>query len=103
MLAVGYSCHEDLLPDHAFVSHEITCQGRDHVVTIRSGEGVLVVVNVHLEPDLVMKDLRESLRRTSHHWPRHHEALGVIIGDFNICEPEEGREIQRQESNLHRR
>ena len=29
--------HKDLLPDHAIVSHEITCQGRDHVVTIRSG------------------------------------------------------------------
>ena len=25
------------------------------------------------------------------HWPLYPEALGVITGDFNICEPEEGR------------
>ena len=33
-----------------------------------------MAVNVHVEPD-----------------PRYPEALGVIIGDFNICEAEEGR------------
>ena len=37
---------EDLLPDHAFVSHEIPRQGRDHVVTRRAGEGVFVIENV---------------------------------------------------------
>ena len=35
--------------------------------------------------------LRERLRRISLHWPRYPEAFGVIIGDSNICEPEEGR------------
>ena len=93
--------HKDILPGHAFVSHEITCQGRDHIVTMRSGEGVLVIVNVHFEPHLVMRYLRERLRRVSLHWPRNPEALGVI-GDFNICEPEEGR-FNGQEPDLHRR
>ena len=51
--------HKNILPDHATVSHEITCQGRDHMVTMRSDEGVLVVVSVHFEPDLVSRDLRE--------------------------------------------
>ena len=83
--------HKSLLPDHAVVSHEITCQGRDRIATTRFGESALVIVNVHFEPDLVLRDLRERLHRISLHWPRHPEALGVIIGDFNICEPEEGR------------
>ena len=83
--------HKNLLPDHAIVSHEITCQGRDHIVTIRSGEGVLVIVSVHFEPDLVLWDLRGRLHRISLLWPRYPEALGVIIGEFNIREHEEGR------------
>ena len=38
-----------------------------------------------------MRGLRGRLRRISLHWPRFPETLGVIIGDFNICELEEGR------------
>ena len=83
--------HENLLPDGAVVNHVTTCQGRDHIVTIRSGEGVLVIVNVHFEPDLEIRDVRERLRRISLHRSRFPEDLRVIIGDFNICEPEEGR------------
>ena len=41
--------HKNLLPDGAIVSHMTTCQGSDHIVTIRSGEGVLVVINIHFE------------------------------------------------------
>ena len=83
--------HKNLLPDGAVVNHTTTWQERDHIVTIRSGEGVLVIVNVHVEPDLVLRDLHERRRLISLHWPRYPEALGVIIGDFNVCEPEEGR------------
>ena len=60
-------------------------------MTIRSGGSVMVIVNVHFEPDLILRDLPERLRRVSPHWPRYPEAFGVIIGDFHICEPEEGR------------
>ena len=66
--------HESLLPDGGIVTHMITCQGRDHMVTLHSGGSVLVVVNVHFEQ-----------------WPCYPGALGVITGDFNNCEPEEGR------------
>ena len=38
----------------------------------------MVIVNVHFEPDLLFRDLRERLRPISPHWPRY-------------CEPEEGR------------
>ena len=82
---------EDLPPDLAVVTHEITRQGRDHIVRIQSGESALVVINVHFEPDLTLRNLRERLRRIAFHWPRCPEGLGVIIRDFKICEPEEGR------------
>ena len=85
------------LPENVVVTHEITCQGRKHIVRIRSGECVLVVINVHFEPDLILRDLRERLRRIVFRWPRYLEGFGVITGDFNPCEPEEGR------FNLHRR
>ena len=81
---------EHILPDHASVTHDITCQGRDHIVRIQSGESVLVIINVHFEPDLILRNLRERLRRIPFHWPRYPEGLGMIIVDFNICEPEEG-------------
>ena len=50
----------------------------------------MVVVNV-LEPEVVLKDPREKVRLISLHWPRHTKSFGVIIGDFNIQELEEGR------------
>ena len=46
---------KNLLPENVVVTHEITCQGRDHIVRIRSGESFLVVINVHLEPDLILR------------------------------------------------
>ena len=38
--------HKNLLLDGAIVTHVVTCQGRDHIVTIQSGDRNLVVVNV---------------------------------------------------------
>ena len=83
--------HKDILLDEALVTHTVTCQGRDHIVSIRSGCRSLVVVDVHFEPELTLKSQSERLRLITHHWPLHPEAIGVIPGDFNICEPEEGR------------
>ena len=62
------------------VTFVVTCQGRDHTV------------NIHLEPDLALRNLRERPRLITPHWPLYSEALGVITeDDFSICEPEEGR------------
>ena len=74
----------------AIFTHVTTCQRRDHIVTVKSGDCVLVVVNVHFELDLVLRNLHERLHRIPLHWPRYPEVLAVIIGDLNICEPEEG-------------
>ena len=73
--------HEDILPGDAIVTHVVACQGRNHIVNIRSGCRSVVVVNVHFEPELTMRSLRERLR--------HHPTM--IMGDFHIGEPEEGR------------
>ena len=56
-------------------------------VTISSQKdraNVLVVINVHFEPDLILRDLRGRLRRIVFHWPRYPEGFRMIIGDFNI-------------------
>ena len=53
--------HKSLLPNGAIVTHVITCQGCDHIVTIHSGGSVLVVVYVHFEPVLTLRSLRERL------------------------------------------
>ena len=48
-------------------------------------------MNVHFETGLTMRRLRERLRLITPHWPSHPNAVGIILSDFNICEPEEGR------------
>ena len=77
-----------LLPDDAVVTHVVTCQGRDTLWTYGQS---LVIVNVLLEPELTLRGLRGRLRLVTPHWPRYPDAIGVIMEDFNICEPEEGR------------
>ena len=83
--------HKDLLPEDATVTHAITCQGCDHIVNVLSRLKNLVVENVRFEPELTLRRLRERLRLITPHWPLYPHAIGIIMGDFNICEPEEGR------------
>ena len=70
-------------------------------MTIESGDCVLVLVNVHSESDLALRSLRGRLRLVARRWPWYPGAIGVIIGDLNLFESEEGRS-QRLEPNLHR-
>ena len=51
--------HKNLVPEGANVTHVVPCQGRDHIVKIQSGDRNLVVVNIHFEPDLTLRNLRE--------------------------------------------
>ena len=53
------SIQKDLLPDEAMVTYVITCHGRDHIVNIRSRCRILVIANVHFEPELTPRSLRE--------------------------------------------
>ena len=83
--------HIDLLPEEAIVTHLTTCQGRDHFVNIQSGRHNFVIVNVHFEPELTLTQLRGRLRLIHPHWPAYPSGVGIILGEFNICDPEEGR------------
>ena len=87
----GICIHRNLLPEEALLTHLITCHGRDHLVSIRSERHSLVIVNVHFEPELTLRQLRGRLRLINPHWPSYPNAVGIILGDFDICDPEEGR------------
>ena len=87
----AFCIHRDLLPEEAIVSHVITCQGRDHLVNTQSGRRNLVIVNVDFEPELTLWHLRGRLRLIHPHWLAYRSGVGIILGDFNICDPEEGR------------
>ena len=77
--------HRDLLPEGAIVSHVITCQGRDHLVSIQSGRHNLVIINVHFERELTLRQLRGRLRLIHPHWPAYPSGVGII------CDTEKGR------------
>ena len=81
-----FCIHKDLLLEGAIVSHVITCQGRDHVVNILSVCKYLVIVIVHFELELTRRRSRERLCLFTPHWPPYPNAVGIIMGDFNICE-----------------
>ena len=81
--------NKELLPEDAIVTHMITCQGRDYIVSRQSGRQSLVIDNVHFESELTLWRLRQRLRLITPHWPSYPNAVGIILEDFNICEPEE--------------
>ena len=82
---------EHILPDHSIVTHEMTFQGRDHIVRIHCGASLLVVINCILS----LTCLHERPSRIVFYQSRYPEGFGMIIGDFNNCEPEEVRFIVR--------
>ena len=65
--------------------------GRDHLITLRAANRLLMIANVHLEPGSNLTHLRGRLHASHGHWPRYPDGVGILIGDFNTCEPEEGR------------
>ena len=91
--------HRDLL-EEAIVTHVVSCQGRDHLLNIRSGRHSLVIVNVRFEPQLTLNQLRGRLCIIHPHWPAYPCGVGVILGDFNICDPEEGSPMATRERLL---
>ena len=50
-----------------------------------------MLANVHFKPTSTLRELRVRLRTTYAHWPMYPVGLGVLTGDINICDPEEGR------------
>ena len=58
-------------------------------MNIQSGRHNLVFINVHFEPELTLRQLRGRLSLIQAHWPTYPSGVGTILGDFNICDPEE--------------
>ena len=83
--------HMDLLPEEVLVTHLITCHGPRDLVNIQSERHSFVIINVHIEPDLTPRQLRDRLHLIHQHWPAYPNGVGVILGDFNICDPDNGR------------
>ena len=73
------------------IHSDVACHGRDHLVNIQSGRHNLVIVNVHFEPELTLRQLRRRLHLIHPHWPSYPNGVGLILVDFNTCDPEEGR------------
>ena len=48
-------------------------------------------VNVHFEPELTLRQLRHRLHLIHPRWPSYPNGVGIILGDFSICDPQEGR------------
>ena len=70
--------HKDLLSEYAIVTHVVTCQSRDHLVNIRSGQHSLVIVNVHFEPELTSRQLRGRFGIIHPHWPAYPRGVGLF-------------------------
>ena len=79
------------LPDNENAGGSAICIHRNHFVNIRSGQHSLDIINVHFEPELTLSQLRGTLCIVHTHWLAHHRGVGVILGHFNNCDPEEGR------------
>ena len=76
--------HMDLLPDDDIVTHVVTCQGRDHLVKIRSGRHSLVIEHVHFEPELTLWQLRVRLSLIHPHWPAYPRGVGFFFWRFEL-------------------
>ena len=80
------SLDRTFLKTRRFYSNATPC-----IVSIQSEWAKLVIVNVHFEPELTVRRLRERPRLIVPHWPSYPNAVSFILGDFNVCDPEEGR------------
>ena len=74
-----------LLRDGCILHQETTHIDRNHMITMTSGSGLLMLANEHFEPNSTLRERRVRLRtilRTT-----CAAGLGVLIGDLNICDP----------------
>ena len=69
--------HKDLLREDSIETHMITHEGRDHIVNMTSGRKRLVIVNVHYEPELILRRSRGKLRFIAPHWPSYPNVVGI--------------------------
>ena len=81
----------DIFGSGTTVEHEDTFPGRDHLVRIRQLDCSCTVITFHYQPEGTLQELRRRLRAAAALWPTYTDGMGFLVGDFNICDPAEGR------------
>ena len=90
-----------LLRGGCVLQHQITRVGQDHLITLSSEIGLFMHANVHFRPNSTLGELRPRLHAIHAHWPVYPAGVGVLIGDLNICDPEEGRFCEASQTFSH--
>ena len=80
------------------IEQEETFPGRDHLVRIWQVGDSCTVINLHYQPEGTLQELRRRLRAAAALWPTHPDGAGNLVGDFNICDPAEGRLNSRNQT-----
>ena len=60
------------------------------MVRITAFQSCLLVVNVHLEPNTTIRELRRRVEWLRALWPSFRHGLGILTGGPNNCEADEG-------------
>ena len=81
----------DILGTGTTIEHEDIFPGRDHLLRIRHLDCSCTVINLHYQPEGTLQELRRRLRAAAALWPTYTYGIGFLVGDFNICDPAEGR------------
>ena len=68
-----------------------TWQGRGHFVNCRFGRDIAFFVNVQFEFEIYLRQFAGRLSDIHPYWLAYPSGVGIILGDFNICDLEEGR------------
>ena len=58
------------------------------MLSTQSRRQSLVIVNVYFKPELALRQLRDRLLLINPYWPSYPNAVGIILADFNIWDPE---------------
>ena len=83
-------CLHSQKPEEAIVQHVVTCLCRDSLVNIRSGRHDLNCQRPS-RASTCLSAIRGRLRLIHPHWHAYPTGVGIVLGDFNICDPDEGR------------
>ena len=59
--------------------------------TYNLGDTTSLLSTSNFEPELTLRQSRRRLNLIHPQWPSFPNGVGIILGDFNICDPEEGR------------
>ena len=89
---------KDILGPGTTIEHEEIFPGGDHLVRFRQLDCSCTVINLHYQPEGTLQELRQRLRAAAAMWPTYPDGVGFLVGDFNICDRDEGRLNSRNQA-----